>query len=96
MARIAAVLSPLAFVVLGSGVVGGVVGDDPTVLIALLGTALCALGYAQAARTVVRVARTVAAPGRPVGRTAGSASRRHHPDAAGRPRPRAPGALRTA
>jgi hypothetical protein len=91
MARAAAVLSLLAFVVLGAGVVG----DEPTVLLALVGTALCALGCVGAARGAVGVAPAVVVPGRPARRSDTHASRQHHPDAAGRPRPRAPGALLT-
>jgi hypothetical protein len=92
MTRVAAALSVLAFLVLGSGAVG----DEPTVLLALVGTALCALGCMGAARGVVGVAPAVVVPGRPARRSDTHASRQHHPDAAGRPRPRAPGALRTA
>jgi hypothetical protein len=86
MARAAAALSVVAFLVLGSGVVG----DEPTVLLALLGTALCALGCVAAARVTAGVAPAVALPGRRARRATAGASRQHHPDAAGRPRPRAP------
>jgi Family of unknown function (DUF6412) len=91
VARVAAVLSVLAILVLGSGVVG----DDPTVLLALVGTALCALGCVGVARGVAGVAPAVVVPGRRARRSDAHASRQHHPDAAGRPRPRAPGVLRT-
>jgi Family of unknown function (DUF6412) len=87
MARAAAALSVVAFVVLGSGVVG----DEPTVLLALVGTALCALGCVAASRAISCAAPAVAVPGRRARRTTAGASRQHHPDAAGRPRPRAPG-----
>jgi Family of unknown function (DUF6412) len=91
MARVAAALSVLAFLVLGSGAVG----DEPAVLLALVGTALCALGCVGVARRVDGVAPAVVVPGRRARRSDTHASRQHHPDAAGRPRPRAPGALRT-
>jgi hypothetical protein len=92
MARAAAALSAIAFLVLGSGVVG----DEPTVLLALVGTALCALGCVAASRATAGVAQAVVVPGRRARRATAGASRQHHPDAAGRPRPRAPGrALRT-
>jgi len=87
MARIAAVLSVLAFAVLGSGVVG----DEPTVLVALVGTALCALGCVGAARATAGAAPAVVVPGRRARRSSAGAARQHHPDSAGRPRPRAPG-----
>jgi Family of unknown function (DUF6412) len=91
MARTAAALSVLAFLVLGAGVVA----DEPAVLLALLGTALCALGCVGASRAVVGVAPAVVVPGRRA-RRSDAPARQHHPDAPGRPRPRAPGALRTA
>lgn len=93
-ARTAAVL--LAFLVLGSGLVTGAVADDPTVLLALLGTALCALGCAAGAGIGVSTASAVVVPGRQERRVPTAAARQYHPDAAGRPRPRAPGTALTA
>jgi len=89
--RTAAALSVLAFLVLGSGFVVGAAADDPAVLLALVGTALCALGCVAGARVAVSTAPAVVVPGRR-GRPAPTAAvRQHHLDAAGRPRPRAPG-----
>jgi hypothetical protein len=90
-ARTAAALSVLAFLLLGSGLVAGAAPDDPAVLLALVGTALCALGLAAGARVAVSTAPAVVVPGRRERRAASAAARQHHPDAAGRPRPRAPG-----
>jgi Family of unknown function (DUF6412) len=88
MARTAAALSVLAVVVLGVGV--GVM-DEPAVLLALLGTALCALGCVGGMRTAVAAPPAVVVPGRHARRADAGAARQHHPDTAGRPRPRAPG-----
>ena len=97
MARTAAALAVLVLVVLGvSGAVGLIVGtaaDDPAVLLALVGTALCALGCVGGMRTAVAAPSAVVVPGRRARRAAAGAARQHHPDTAGRPRPRAPGAL---
>jgi Family of unknown function (DUF6412) len=90
-ARTAVALSVLAFLVLGSGLVVGAAADDPAVLLALLGTALCALGCVAGARIAVSTAPAVVVPGRRERRASSAAARQHHPDAAGRPRPRAPG-----
>ena len=86
-ARTAAALSFVAFLALGTGVLT----DDPAVLLALVGTALCALGLAAGARVAVSTAPAVVVPGRRERRAPTAAARQHHPDAAGRPRPRAPG-----
>jgi hypothetical protein len=94
--RTAAALSVLAFLVLGSGLAVGASPDDPAVLLALVGTALCALGCVAGARMGVSTAPAVVVPGRRERRVAGTAARQHHPDAAGRPRPRAPGGVPTA
>jgi hypothetical protein len=88
MVRTAAVLSVLALLVLGAGVLG----DDPVVWVALVGTALCALGCAASARAVGAATPAVVVPGRSVPRATATTARQHHPDTAGRPRPRAPGA----
>ena len=90
MARTAAALSVLAVVVLGLGVGVGVT-DEPAVLLALLGTALCALGCVGRMRTAVAAPAAVVVPGRRARRADAGAARQHHPDTAGRPRPRAPG-----
>lgn len=90
MARATATLSVFAFLLVGAGVVG-VTGDEPTVLLALLGTALCALGCVGALRTVVTATPAVVVPGRRTRHAAAGATRQQHPDTAGRPRPRAPG-----
>jgi len=92
MARTAAALSVLAVVVLGLGVGVGVT-DEPAVLLALLGTALCALGCVGRMRTAVVAPAAVVVPGRRARRADSGAARQHHPDTAGRPRPRAPGGL---
>jgi hypothetical protein len=88
MARTAAVLSVLALVVLGTAAVG----EEPAVVLALVGTALCALGCAGVSRSTTAVAPAVSVPGRCTCGRGAAPSRQHHPDSAGRPRPRAPGA----
>jgi hypothetical protein len=92
MARTAAALSVLAVIVLGVGVGVGVT-DEPAILLALLGTALCALGCVGRMRTAVAAPAAVVVPGRRARRADAGAARQHHPDTAGRPRPRAPGGL---
>jgi hypothetical protein len=92
MARTAAALSVLVIIVLGVGVGVGVT-DEPAVLLALLGTALCALGCVGRMRTAVAAPAAVVVPGRRARRADAGAARQHHPDTAGRPRPRAPGGL---
>jgi hypothetical protein len=89
--RTAVALSVLAVLVLGSGLVVGAAADDPAVVLALVGTALCALGCIAAARVAASTAPAVVVPGRRERRGPNAAARQHHPDAAGRPRPRAPG-----
>jgi Family of unknown function (DUF6412) len=91
MARTTAALSVLAVVVLGVGGVVGFVADEPAVLLALVGTALCALGCVGATRTAMAAPAAVVVPGRRGRETTAGAARQHHPDTAGRPRPRAPG-----
>jgi hypothetical protein len=86
MARTAATLSVLV-VLLGAVVAV----DDPGMLLTLVGAALCALGCAQARRATADRGLAVVVPGRVGRRTADGTSRQHHPDSAGRPRPRAPG-----
>jgi hypothetical protein len=88
MARTAAMLSVLAVVLLGTAAVG----DEPTVLLTLVGTALWALGCVGISRATTTVALTAVGPSRCTYRAAARTSRQHHPDSAGRPRPRAPGA----
>jgi hypothetical protein len=95
-ARTAAVLSVLAFLALGSGLVTGAIADDPAVLLALVGTALCALGCSTRAPVAVAGAPALVVPGRRGRRVPAADARQHHPDAAGRPRPRAPGRVLTA
>jgi len=56
-----------------------------------LGAALCALGCAGSGRTSATQGAAAVVPGRRTRRTADGTARQHHPDAAGRPRPRAPG-----
>jgi hypothetical protein len=90
MARTTAALSVLAVVVLGVGVVG-LVADEPAVLLALVGTALCALGCVGGTRTAMAAPDAVVVPGRRGRETPAGAARQHHPDTPGRPRPRAPG-----
>ena len=89
MARTTAALSALVFLVLGSGVVG----DEPGVLLALVGAALCVVRCSRTLRAAGGAgASTVVVPGRRV-RLVAENLRQHHPDAAGRPRPRAPGRI---
>jgi hypothetical protein len=87
MARTAAVLSALVVLLLGAVVAV----DDPGMLLTLLGAALCAVGYVRARRATADAGPAVVVPGRRVRCAADGTSRQHHPDAAGRPRPRAPG-----
>jgi hypothetical protein len=87
MARAATALSVLTFLVLGAGVVA----DEPGLLLALVGAALWALGTAHAPRVAASRGAAVVVPGRHARRAADGAFRQHHPDSAGRPRPRAPG-----
>jgi len=89
MARVAATLSVLTVLVLGAAVVT----DDPGMLLALLGAALWALGCAHRGPAAVVQGPAVVVRGRHTRHTAGAASRQHHPDSAGRPRPRAPGTV---
>lgn len=88
MARAAAALSVLAFLLLGAGAAG----DEPALLLALVGTALCALGCVGGSRTATAPTTAVVVPGRRTRPVADGVARQHRPDAAGRPRPRAPGA----
>ena len=87
MARVAAALSVLTVLVLGVGVVA----DEPAVLLALVGAALWALGCAHGPAVTASEGTAVVVPGRRARRSVDGASRQHHPDSAGRPRPRAPG-----
>jgi hypothetical protein len=87
MARVAATLSVLTVLLLGAAVVT----DDPAMLLTLVGAALWALGCADRGRTTVVQGPAVVVPGRRSHRPADGTSRQHHPDSAGRPRPRAPG-----
>jgi hypothetical protein len=87
MARVVAAASVLTLLLLGVTLVT----DDPGVLLTLVGAALCALGSVGARRAAAGSGLAVVVPGRRARRTADAASRQHHPDAAGRPRPRAPG-----
>ena len=87
MARTAAALSALVVLLLGAVVAV----DDPGMLLTLVGAALCALGYVRARRATTDAGLAVVVPGRRTHHTTDGASRQHHPDAAGRPRPRAPG-----
>jgi hypothetical protein len=87
MARVATTLSVLTVLVLGAAVVT----DDPAMLLTLVGAALWALGCAHARRIPVVQGPAVVVPGRRTRHTMGGTSRQHHPDSAGRPRPRAPG-----
>jgi hypothetical protein len=94
MARTLAALSVLAVVVLGVGGVvglGGIGADEPAVLLALVGTALCALGCVGGMRTAVAAPAAVVVRGRRARGSAAGTARQHHPDTPGRPRPRAPG-----
>jgi hypothetical protein len=86
MARIAAALSVL-LVVLGAVVAV----DDPGMLLTLVGAALCILSCAHTRRVATDQGPAVVVPGRRARSAADAASRQHHPDSAGRPRPRAPG-----
>ena len=86
MARMAAALSLLTVLLLGA--VG--VTDDPAVLLTLVGAALWALACVHDGRAAVP-GPAVLVPGRRTRHAMDAASRQHHPDAAGRPRPRAPG-----
>jgi hypothetical protein len=92
MVRAAAALSVLAVVVLGVGGVVGLAGDEPAVLLALVGTALCALGCVRGPRSAAAAPAAVVVPGR-LAREVVAGGRQHHPDTPGRPRPRAPGLL---
>lgn len=96
MGRTRAVLCVLALLALGSGLAVGTAADDPAVLLALVGTALCALGCVTRASTTGTAATAVVVPGRRERCALPAVARQHHPDAAGRPRPRAPGAVLTA
>jgi Family of unknown function (DUF6412) len=87
MARAFTALSVLAFLLLGAGVVA----DEPGLLLALVGAALWALGAAHGPRVTASGGAAIPVPGRCVRRATQGASRQHHPDSAGRPRPRAPG-----
>jgi hypothetical protein len=87
MARAAAALSVVAFFVLDIGLAA----DEPGVLLALVGAALCALGCARAPRVITGGGPAVVVPGRLASSRTDGPSRQHHPDSAGRPRPRAPG-----
>jgi hypothetical protein len=60
-------------------------------VVLLLGAALCALGYVRARGATTDAGPAVLVPGRRTRCAADGTSRQHHPDAAGRPRPRAPG-----
>ena len=83
--RIAAALS-VVLVLLGAVVVV----DDPGTLLTLVAAALCALGCTPSRRTGAAAGPAVVVPGRRTRQTADGTSRQHHPDSAGRPRPRAP------
>ncbi len=87
MARMAAALSVLTVLLLGAA---GVT-DDPGVLLTLVGAALWALACVHGGRAAAVPGPAVVVPGRRTRHTTDGASRQHHPDAAGRPRPRAPG-----
>jgi hypothetical protein len=87
MTRAATALSVLTFLLLGAGVVA----DEPGLLLALIGAALWALGAAHGPRATASTGTAVLVPGRRTRRATQGASRQHHPDSAGRPRPRAPG-----
>jgi len=89
MARVAATLSVLTVLLLGAAVVT----DDPGMLLALVGAALWALGCAHRGPAAVVQGPAVVVRGRHTRHTADATSRQHHPDSAGRPRPRAPGAM---
>ena len=87
MARTAAALSGLVVLLLGAVIAV----DDPGMLLTLVGAALCALGYVRARRATTDAGLAVVVPGRRDRGAADGTSRQYHPDAAGRPRPRAPG-----
>jgi hypothetical protein len=87
MTRVAAALSVLTVLLLGAA---GVT-DDPGVLLTLVGAALWALACVHGGRPAAVPGTAVVVPGRRTRHTTDGASRQHHPDAAGRPRPRAPG-----
>jgi hypothetical protein len=87
MTRMAAALSVLTVLLLGA--VG--VTDDPGVLLTLVGAALWALACVHGARAAAVPGPAVVVPGRRTRDSTDGASRQHHPDTAGRPRPRAPG-----
>jgi hypothetical protein len=87
MARTASALSALVVLLLGAVVAV----DDPGMLLTLVGAALCALGYVRARRATTDAGAAVVVPGRRARCAVDGTSRQHHPDAAGRPRPRAPG-----
>lgn len=88
MTRVAAALSVLTVLLLGAA---GVT-DDPSVLLTLVGAALWALACVHGGRAAAVRGPAVVVPGR-TRHTMDGASRQHHPDAAGRPRPRAPGSV---
>ena len=87
MARLAAAVSVFTVLLLGATLVT----DDPGMLLTLVGAALCALGCAGSGRASATQGAAAVVPGRRTRRTADGTARQHHPDAAGRPRPRAPG-----
>ena len=87
MTRVAAALSVLTVLLLGAA---GVT-DDPGVLLTLVGAALWALACVHGDRGAAVPGPAVVVPGRRTRHTTDGVSRQHHPDAAGRPRPRAPG-----
>jgi hypothetical protein len=89
MARVAAALSVLTVLLLGAAVVT----DDPAMLLTLVGAALWALGCAHAGQIPAVQGPAVVVPGRRTRHVPRGASRQHHPDSAGRPRPRAPGRM---
>jgi hypothetical protein len=89
MTRVAAALSVLTVLLLGAA---GVT-DDPGVLLTLVGAALWALAAVHGGRAAAVPGPAVVVPGRRTRHTTDGTSRQHHPDAAGRPRPRAPGSV---
>ena len=89
MTRMAAALSVLTVLLLGAA---GVT-DDPGVLLTLVGAALWALAAVHGGRAAAVPGPAVVVPGRRTRHTTDGTSRQHHPDAAGRPRPRAPGSV---
>jgi len=86
-AWLTATLSVLTVLLLGAAVVT----DEPGVLLTLVGAALWVLGCVHARRATTCRGWAVVVPGRRARRSTEAASRQHHPDSAGRPRPRAPG-----